>query len=75
MVQKSPTAAELLSKAISELERLEKILPDADYWNRIRRRAAALAMSLQIFLPDVEDVDAAIKPPRSKRSQRGSIDA
>jgi hypothetical protein len=61
------TAAELLSESIRRLERLETSLPDVEYWNGVRRRAAALSMSLAIFLPDVEDLDNTINPPRPSR--------
>ena len=61
------SAAELLSESIRRLERLEECLPDVEYWNGVRRRAAALSMSLAIFLPDVQDLDRAIHPPRPSR--------
>lgn len=67
MPHKPPTAAELLSESIRQLERLETCLPNAEYWNRVRRRAAALSMSLAIFLPDVQAVDDVISPPRPLR--------
>jgi len=54
---KPRSAADNLSEAIRQLETLEHIVPDGKYWSRVRRRAAALAMSLAVFLPDVEDVD------------------
>jgi len=61
------TAAQLLSESIRRLERLEACLPDVEYWNGVRRRAAALSMSLAIFLPVVQDLDNTVQPPRLSR--------
>jgi len=61
------SAAELLSESIRRLERLEECLPDVEYWNGVRRRAAALSMSLAIFLPDAQDLDDAIQPAHPSR--------